>query len=212
MLEILAVSDVEISELENREHRKIDLLINCGDLKPGYLDYLMCEFKASFGVMVLGNHDNHVPSFPGMYILKQDIINLKKYINKDVTIAGFSGALAYGDRPFYFREQEVLPFKLKIKLKKVFGKQIDIILSHSPPYVQDICQNTSGYHHPSKQLGEVYMLSSPSMWLYGHAHYDCLDVKVKESYVLNAVPFKFITYDETAKKVVEAYPLHTKIT
>jgi Icc-related predicted phosphoesterase len=210
MLEILAVSDIENCELENTEHKKINLLLNCGDLKPGYLDYLLCEFKVSYGVMVLGNHDT-VKQYPGMYILKQDIINLKKCINKDATIACFSGALAYGERPFYFQEKDVLRFKLKIGLKKLFGKQIDIILSHTPPNIQGICQNKIGYHKSSIKLGEVYKISRPSMWLYGHVHYQCLDVKINDSYVLNAVPFKFITYDEMEKKVMKVYPLHNQI-
>ena len=49
--------------------------------------------------------------YKGIYVLNHGIINLKKFINKDIVVAGFSGALSYGYRPFHFSENDVQKFK-----------------------------------------------------------------------------------------------------
>ena len=44
MIDIMCVSDEEVF-LQNKENRKIDLLISAGDLSPGYLDYLVMSLN-----------------------------------------------------------------------------------------------------------------------------------------------------------------------
>lgn len=230
MIHILAVSD-EKKELQKEGHKNIDLLVNCGDLEPGYLEYLINEFNPCFSVMVYGNHDekyfkeNETPEkgfsqkYKGTFIVNNQIINIKKCIHKELTIAGFPGVPSYGKKPFHFKEKDVMPFKIKLQINQLLGTRLDVIISHAQPYIEEVFKEKDYYHQPSKKFGEIYNLYFPSIWLYGHVHpcqfRDCFDVKLtrknKQSYILNAVPYKFITYDEITKTVVDVYPLHNKI-
>ncbi len=75
MIDIMCVSDEEVF-LQNKENRKIDLLISAGDLSPGYLDYLVNEFKPTFSIMVHGNHDKNF----FQRLMKRKIIRFLRYI------------------------------------------------------------------------------------------------------------------------------------
>lgn len=227
MIDIMCVSDEEVF-LQNKENRKIDLLISAGDLSPGYLDYLVNEFKPTFSIMVHGNHDKKFFSktyeeenysfskvYKGIYVLNHGIINLKKFINKDIVVAGFSGALSYGYRPFHFSENDVLKFKREIFFKSSFRgneyKFIDIMVTHNAPYVKGTIQRYSQSHPPSINLGKLFYSLRPKIWIYGHIHprygQQELDFVIENSkhkcYLINAIPYKFIKYDEENKEVVE---------
>jgi predicted phosphodiesterase len=58
-LRILAVSDVVQPQLYNTEVKQwlehVDLIISCGDLPPGYLDFLMSTLEVPL-FHVIGNH------------------------------------------------------------------------------------------------------------------------------------------------------------
>lgn len=227
MVDIICVSDEEIF-IQNKDKRKIDILISAGDLSPGYLDYLINEFKPAFSIMVHGNHDKKYFSksykeenysfskvYKGVYVLNQGVINLKKFIDKDIVVAGFSGALSYGYRPFHFSESDVNKFKREITFKKSFRgseyKIIDIMVTHTPPYIPGTIQRFSQSHPPSKNLGDLFYSLRPKIWIYGHIHprygQQELDFVIEnfdhKCYLINAIPYKFIKYDEEKKEVIE---------
>ncbi|BBE30805.1 hypothetical protein OSSY52_09460 [Tepiditoga spiralis] len=223
MIKILAVSDVE-KNLINKKKEKVDLLINCGDLSPGYTDYLINEFKVSFGVMIHGNHDKRYYKnsvydeenlkfsniYKGFLVLNYGYINLKNYINKNIKIAGFSGALSHGEKPFHFKEKDVKLIKNKLCSKVYGNKKIDFFISHTPPKLINTIKDYDDYHKPSYKLGRLFQKIFPNVWLYGHIHknytIDLLDFKIngkKISYLLNTVPYKFIDYDEELKRIIK---------
>lgn len=60
MVNILAVSDETSMHRNNLSlgvNDKVDILVNCGDLGPGYIEQLEMEFKPQMKIMVYGNHD-----------------------------------------------------------------------------------------------------------------------------------------------------------
>ena len=224
MVDIVAVSDVE-KNLTNKEKKTYDLLIGCGDLSPGYMDYMASEFKARFSVLIHGNHDRKYFNNPykdenekyssvyrGFFILNHGMINVKKYIKKDLLIAGFSGALSYGKRPFHFKESDVTKLKREISIKMLLKRQnrIDIMVSHTPPLIKKTLEKFDSYHHPSEKLAEIFDKYSPNIWLYGHIHRNysfqdfdfLLKKEEKETFLINSEPVKFIKYDEENKKII----------
>lgn len=224
MIDIISVSDVE-QNIKNKERKTYDILIGCGDLSPGYMDYIASEFKARFSLMIHGNHDEKYYKKPykeenesysrvykGFYILNHGIINTKKYIKKEAIIAGFSGALSYGKLPFHFCEKDITKFKRELSIKMLLKRQnsLDIMITHTPPLIKNTIEKFDRYHQPSEKLSELYEKYSPNLWLYGHLHrnysfqdFDFLLKKNnKDTYLINTEPVKFIKYDEKTKKVV----------
>lgn len=227
MVDIITVSDEEVY-LKNKAKKKIDILISAGDLSPGYLDYLINEFKPSISIMTHGNHDKrYYPKlyeeennsfskvYKGVYVLNHGVVNLKNFINKDIVIAGFSGSLAYGYRPFYFKERDVGKFRREILFNSIFKgnkyRNIDIIVTHNPPYIKNTIKKFGQSHTPSKSLGQIFFSFFPKLWLYGHIHpkyaFQELDFIIKVSnhisYLINTIPYKFIKYDEEKREVLE---------
>ncbi|MGM5484520.1 MAG: metallophosphoesterase family protein [Nanobdellota archaeon] len=142
-------------------------------------------------------------------------------LDDEIIFGGFSGSMTEGMNkerkwPFYFTEKKARSFakslKRKRKWKRLFGSDlsIDIMMSHAAPDIGGFYGDLGSHHLPSKALGEIQKEFMPSLWLYGHIHpsytTENLDFKKKDSYILNAVPFKFIDYDEKKKKVVDYYP------
>ncbi|GAB6188953.1 metallophosphoesterase family protein [Marinitoga arctica] len=228
MIEILAVSDEERNYLP-KKIKKCDILFGCGDLSPGYFDYLLNTLKPKVSYMIYGNHDKkyfknifdvdlsgYSSVYKGLIILHENIINLKKELNikNNLYIGGFSGAFSYGKRPFHFSEKDVKSFKRKLQRNKNFKfvKDIDIIITHSPPGLGNMFEEEiSTYHRGSKLMGLIYKKFFPKIWFYGHIHPRYTDQllnfiihhKDKKSYLLNAVPYKYVKYDETRKEIVE---------
>jgi len=224
MIDIVAVSDDE-KAIKNKNKKTYDLLIGCGDLSPGYMDYMANEFKARFNIIIHGNHDEKYFKNPyidenekfskiykGFFVLNHGIINVKKYIKKDVCIAGFSGALSYGKPPFHFSEKDVTKLKRDLSIKMLLKRQnsLDIMVSHTPPLIKNTLEKYDRYHQPSEKLTEIFNKYSPKLWLYGHLHrnyafqqFDFLLKKDdKETFLINSEPIKFIKYDDVNKKIV----------
>ncbi|MBM7559313.1 metallophosphoesterase family protein [Marinitoga litoralis] len=226
MIDIVAVSDEERSYLNIK---KCDILLGCGDLSPGYLDFLMNKLKPKISLMIYGNHDkkyfqnlfkvelsDYSNTYKGLKIIHQDIINLKEILNikKSLYISGFSGAYSYGKKPFHFSEKDAKIFKRILGRKKAFKliKDIDIIITHSPPGLENLFEkNISAFHKGSSIMANIYMKYFPKIWFYGHIHPRYTDqilnfrihYKNKISYLLNSVPYKYVRYDEEKKEVVE---------
>ena len=149
MVNILAVSDWElgsgrglsIEKQINPKKYDVDIILNCGDLSPSYLEYLTCLYSPAEKIMVHGNHDmKYYPRindgseqhkkkgyyseiYQGMMILNNGTYNLKKddfsFLNENLMIAGFSGANAHGNKPFFFKEGQARQFAYALKIKNV---------------------------------------------------------------------------------------------
>lgn len=262
MVKILAVSDHELVNKKNEKIKKkvrdnIDILIGCGDLSPGYLEYLIDTFRPPERIMVYGNHDKdfitqkkHIDTdllkmnynfrqltsenktlstngysdtYQGMYVLNKGTYLIEKSgpknVSEDIVIGGFSGALAHGQSPFYFKEKDAKKFYNELSRKKKMPnllndfEGIDIMISHSAPNVRGIIPDVDSHHITSRWLGNIFEEFKPKLWLYGHIHpfstKQDLSITIDEDgeshHIINAIPFKIIDYDEVNKKVRKIY-------
>lgn len=198
MVNILAVSDEELLDrdfrLKIKLEEQVDILINCGDLSPSYMEYLIFEFRPLTTIMVHGNHDrnfinstqinNYSPEnsgyssiYKGINILTKDYFVLDESntgidLKEPITFAGFSGIKSHGQWPFFFKDKQVKTFNKYLKFNNFFKQfgEIDIFLSHSPPKIKNMIPNIDHYHRPSKELGQLYQNFKPKIWFYGHIH------------------------------------------
>lgn len=228
MIDIVAVSDEERSYISKRI-KKCDILLGCGDLSPGYLDFLLNTLKPKIAYMIYGNHDKkyfknlydvelsgYSKIYKGLIILHNQLINVKSVldIESDIYITGFSGAFSYGRKPFYFSEKDAKTFKKVLQRKNLFNfiKNIDIIITHSVPGLENLFEKEiSAFHKGSKIMANIYKKNFPKIWFYGHIHPRYTDqilnfkvhYKNKISYLLNVVPYKYVKYDEKKKEIIE---------
>ncbi|AEX86411.1 hypothetical protein XO10_10035 [Marinitoga sp. 1135] len=227
MIEIVAVSDEEKGSI-HKIIKKCDILLGCGDLSPGYFDFLLNTLTPKISLMIYGNHDKkyfkkfediNLNDFSNIYtgikVIHNEIINIKSALNisEDVYITGFSGALSYGKKPFHFKEKDARAFCHKLNRSKFLNrfKKLDVIISHSPPGISNIFDDMDDYHKGSKQLAKIYLKYFPKIWFYGHIHprYTSkpLNFKIyykgRISYLLNTVPFKYVLYDENLHDIVK---------
>jgi uncharacterized protein len=216
-----------ISKKENKKigfDGKIDMLISCGDLRPKYLESLIDKYMPPIRLMVHGNHDmqyvdqediidmDYSDVYRGMYVIQNDIkvVKNKHILSQPLTIGGYSGAMATGDRPFFFNRKQVQKFVRNLKIKRFLTnfQEIDIMMSHHPPYIPDM-PSVSAYHKPSKVLGGIISEFFPKLWLYGHIHpkytSQPLDHIFNGTNLINAVPYAIIEYDEENHIVKKVY-------
>lgn len=228
MIEIIAVSDEERNYI-SKKIKGCDILLGCGDLSPGYLDFLLNALKPKISYMIYGNHDKkyfknlfdvelsgYSRIYKGLIILHNQVINIRRDldIESNLYISGFSGAFSYGKKPFNFTERDVKVFKRMLQRKNIFGfiNNIDIIITHAVPGLENLFEkDMDSYHKGSKIMADIYRKIFPKIWFYGHIHPRYTDqilnfrvhYKNKISYLLNVVPYKYVKYDEKKKEVIE---------
>ena len=241
MVRILAVSDEERfydkSDIDAISDG-VDILVSCGDLSPRYLEYIIHKSMPYHSIMVHGNHDKdyfrfdhehrdegYSDIYKGMYVINQgtytvsDRDNVTDRDNEDnsqdssdgLVIWGFSGACAYGKRPFFFEEKDAASFVRSMKLKNLLWKSKPpvIMLSHCPPAIGGLFEYISYFHRPSESLAEIYHAFSPRLWFYGHIHprytTQKLDFRIESDtgsmYLLNAVPYKLVDLDLSSGEI-----------
>jgi len=227
MVYILAVSDENELYDNPVDFPRIDMLLSCGDLSPHYLGFLIDKYMPAIRIMVHGNHDENFfladqnpvnlqysEIFSGMFSIVQGIHTLQHneypFLEQDLVIAGFSGISAYGNPPFYFSDSSLLRFKASLLMQKYLSSfsGVDIMLTHAPPDF-GLITNVSSDHKPSEELASLKNILDPKLWLYGHVHrrYTSadLDFLVEDGAQLNLVnacPYKYISYDQKTGQVV----------
>lgn len=135
MVRVLAVADTQdrsLYEHFNKERwakEKIELIISCGDLKPGYLDYLVSVFNVPL-FYVRGNHDTtYAQNPPGGAI----DINDRVESFKGIKFYGLEGSAWYNGGPAQYTERQMRwrTFWGRLTLSQAGGA--DVFVAHSAP-------------------------------------------------------------------------------
>jgi Icc-related predicted phosphoesterase len=205
-MKILAVSDVQSQGLENLvSHnpdrlKDIDLIVSCGDLHRGYLEFLVDGLNKEL-FFVYGNHKldddfdsclsddiadrvwEKLRSFPDKTrrrVAGQADLHGRVEVFGNYLITGFGGTLWYNGRKNQFKEQEmarvVRSVELKIKWhrmqEKLFGlpRREVIAISHAP--AQNVHDQPDRCHTGFKCFRDFIRRVSPVLWLHGHIHLD----------------------------------------
>jgi len=134
-MKILTISDIESSllyeRLDNTSHADVDLVISCGDLPLGYLEFIVTMVNVPC-YYVPGNHDERllgqVP--PGWEALDDRIV-----LHKGLRILGLGGSVRYKPGPFQYTERE-MKFRLLKLLPSLWlhKNKIDILVTHAPAH------------------------------------------------------------------------------
>ncbi|HEV2126332.1 MAG TPA: metallophosphoesterase [Chloroflexota bacterium] len=108
---------------------KIELIVSCGDLKPGYLDYLVSQFNVPC-FFVKGNHDTTYEQNP-----PGGSVNLHDQVEtfKGVRFFGLEGSYWYNGGPNQLTEWQMAwrAFWAQLTLRQAGGA--DVFVTHSAP-------------------------------------------------------------------------------
>lgn len=137
MIRILAVADTEDRALyddynsERWAKERVELIVSCGDLRPGYLDFLVSVFNVPC-FYVRGNHDIAYgdTELGGCVSLHQRV---ERY--KGVTFFGLEGCRWYNGGPAQYTERQMW-WKVFRAGRRLGGQgSIDVIVTHGPPRI-----------------------------------------------------------------------------
>lgn len=189
-MRILAVSDVQSLSLETlvenhpERFKNISLIISCGDLDKGYLEFLVDGINREF-FFVSGNHNpekitDYSENFKSKknYIAGHSDMHGRVAVFRNYIIAGFAGSMLYNGKKNQYKEEEMAKIVNNTIRKiqwyrlrdKILGRPIKqvIVISHAPIFSihdqPDVCH--SGFKCFKAFIEKI----SPLLWLHGHIH------------------------------------------
>jgi predicted phosphodiesterase len=162
---ILAVADAESRALEHFDPArwgKVDLLVSCGDLKAGYLDYLASILNVP-SVYVRGNHDAAYRDVPGWENADGRVVEVG-----GVRIAGLEGARWYGGSGVEVGERTMAWRARLLGWRIALAGGADVLVTHAPPVLAD--GPTDHVHAGFAAFNRLLVRHRPRLWLHGHIH------------------------------------------
>lgn len=196
-MRVLVIADVEERLLyggfKKERVEGVDLIIACGDLKPGYLDFLITMVNVPM-VFVFGNHDDALVNNPpmGAISIEGDVFKFKGY-----NIAGLGGCMRYNKRGInMYTEKEMKHRVNKLLFKAFFKGGIDLFVTHAP--VKDYGDLPDLPHHGYDCFNKILNRFHPKYMFHGHVHAN-YSRKIKPSYdhpagttIMNCYGYKII--------------------
>lgn len=182
-MKILAVADAEDRAL--RDHfdpgrwRGVDLIVSCGDLEPGYLDYLVSCLNVPC-VYVRGNHDAKYAEHPpgGCEDVHGRVIRIG-----GLRIGGLEGSRWYGGRGVEVGERTMRWRAWRLRGRSLLAGGLDVLVAHSPPLYPDQVADLAAIEAGEQPAGAVDRVHlgfaaltdltraiRPKLFLHGHTH------------------------------------------
>ncbi len=195
-MKILCVSDIEAPQLHSavnlrRQYSDIDLIVSCGDMPPGYLDFISTIISVPM-FYVRGNHDEiYQEDPPGGIDLHGKVVEYK-----GLTLAGLEGSIRYNAGAIQYTQMQmhwkVLQLGSKVLWNRVMRRHgIDLFVTHSP--ARDIHDGRDVAHRGFDSFINFLNWHRPRYMLHGHVHtWDRRKVvrtQFKSTCVLNINPF-----------------------
>ncbi len=143
----------------------VDMVLSAGDLKSGYLQFLVTMIKGAPLFYVKGNHDYKYENDPplGCEDIHGKIINYK-----GLTILGLEGSSWYNGQGIQYKERQMWWEIIKLWPRLVLASKIDIILTHNPPFGLN---DGKGYAHRGfKSFKYLIDRFQPRYFIHGHQH------------------------------------------
>jgi len=195
-VKILCVSDIEAPQLHSavnlrRQYSDIDLIVSCGDMPPGYLDFISTIISVPM-FYVRGNHDEiYKDDPPGGIDLHGKVVEYK-----GLTLAGLEGSIRYNAGEIQYTQLQmhwkVVQMGTKVLWNRVTGRQgIDLFVTHSP--ARNIHDGRDFAHRGFDSFINFLKWYRPRYMLHGHVHtWDRRKVvrtQFRSTCVLNINPF-----------------------
>ena len=169
-MRILAIADKEDSLLSARVARgaveKPNVVISCGDLRPGYLDYVATTANAPL-LYVRGNHDTDEHGYLDMGGTPLDCRIVRV---GGLSIAGLDGSYAYREGIVGYTEGEMMKRALLLAVKARLMGGIDVLVTHAPPRGYGDLDDLP--HRGFDCFNRLLELVKPRILLHGHIHLD----------------------------------------
>ena len=167
-MRILAVSDVAAQYYYDfytpGKLDEFDLILACGDLSSGYLDFLVSMARCPL-VYVRGNHDDRLIDHPpeGCICAEDRIV-----VCGGVRILGLGGSHRYRDGENMFTEGQ-----MKRRIRRLWfslrrHKGFDILLTHAPAWHINDMDSLS--HRGFQCFVDLLDRYKPKYFIHGHVH------------------------------------------
>ena len=175
---------------------EFDLIISCGDLRQGYLEFMVTMARCPL-IYVHGNHDDAYDQKPpeGCICIEDDIFEYQ-----GVRFFGLGGSYRYkdtGEHMYTDRQMLLRVWKAGFKIRK--HKGFDVLVTHAPAYGIGDSQHIS--HRGFKVFLRLMEKYRPAYLLHGHVHrnYGPEFVQVRtyqDTTVINAFEYYKLDYQE----------------
>ena len=213
-MKILAVTDQVVDSLHSANVKTrfgdVDLIISCGDLPYGYLDYLMTVLGKPL-YFVHGNHDrDHEYTESGKRRLAPQgaiPLDLRTEVGPaGLLLAGLEGSIRYDVASNHQYTQEQMDRRaaqLAVKLARNrlrYGRYLDIFVTHAPPL--GVGDGTDPAHVGFRAFNTFITRFKPRLMLHGHQHryfgsYGTPpSTQVGATRVLNVYPYQLIEWED----------------
>ncbi len=168
-MKILVIADSESSALygnfDPERFLDIDVVISCGDLSPGYMEFIISMLNVPC-YYVPGNHD---VNFVGNPPLGWKPLDGQLVCHDTIKILGLGGSMRYKPGPHQYTEFEMRNrfFKLKPFLWWQ-NNTIDILVTHAPAYQLGDLEDLP--HQGFRVFRDIIDTYKPKYHLHGHVH------------------------------------------
>ena len=167
-MRILAIADEEDSLLSARlasgRLESPNVVVSCGDLHPGYLDYIATTANARL-LYVRGNHDTDEQGYLDMGGTPLDGHIVQVH---GINFAGLDGSYAYREGIVGFTEREMWRKALMLAAKAVVQGGIDVLVTHTPPHGYGDLDDRP--HRGFECFNWLLNTVQPKLMLHGHTH------------------------------------------
>lgn len=166
-MKILLMADEEDPGLWDYYHPgklDYDLIISCGDLKSGYLQFIVTMARCPV-LFVHGNHDVHYDQHPpeGCDCIDGAVVEYNGY-----RIVGFGGCRKYHPGPHQYTEREMRSRIAKLRFLLWKKKGFDILVTHCP--AEGLGDGEDPAHRGFAALREFLDKYQPKYMFHGHVH------------------------------------------
>lgn len=201
-MKILVLADNESEALydfyDPEKLEGIELIISCGDLEAGYLEFFATMSHAPV-LYVHGNHDYRYEEKPPTGCI---CIDGELYVYKGIRILGLGGSRKYNqNKPNQYTERQmsrrIHNWKLQLKLLRHRG--FDILVTHAAAY--DLNDLPDIPHRGFKCFRKLLDKYHPKFYFHGHVHANYgTGFKRKDMYglttVINAYEYVYVDYSD----------------
>ena len=172
-MKILCVSDTVVPQMENaahlrRRYQDIELLISCGDLPAGYLEFITSVQNIPL-FYVRGNHDSGYEERPpgGINLHRQRV----EY--HGISFYGIEGSLLYNRSPIQYSQFDMATMVSKSAWPLFYhqlrrGRGVDIFVTHAP--ARGIHDLEDLPHRGINAFLRFMRWFHPRFMLHGHVH------------------------------------------
>ncbi len=207
MIKILAITDQVVDSLHSpnvvRRFGDVDLIISCGDLPYGYLDYIVTLLNKPM-YFVHGNHDQdfEYTETGRRYLAPRGAESLDMQsirTPQGLLLAGLEGSIRYdpGSNHQFTQEQmnrRAMQLTMKlIRNRARYGRYLDILVTHSPPF--GINDGPDPAHIGFQAFNTLMHRFKPKLLLHGHKHVytgAAPSTQVGATRVVNVYPYQLI--------------------